>query len=66
VEHRAVESSNPAKGLLAVAQEVGAALTVVGSRGRHGFSGLLLGSTSQAVLGHARSTVAVVHPHAGT
>jgi nucleotide-binding universal stress UspA family protein len=66
VEHRAVESANPAKGLLAVAEEVGAALTVVGSRGRDGFSGLLLGSTSQAVLGHARGTVAVVHPHAGT
>jgi nucleotide-binding universal stress UspA family protein len=66
VEHRVVESANPAKGLLQVAKEVGAALTVVGSRGRDGFGGLLLGSTSQAVLGHARGTVAVVRPHAGT
>jgi nucleotide-binding universal stress UspA family protein len=66
VEHRSVEAANPAKGLLDVAESSGAALTVVGSRGRDGFSGLLLGSTSQAVLGHARGTVAVVHPHSGT
>jgi nucleotide-binding universal stress UspA family protein len=66
VEHRVVESANPAKGLLQVAEEATAALTVIGSHGRDGFGGLLLGSTSQAVLGHARGTVAVVHPHAGS
>jgi nucleotide-binding universal stress UspA family protein len=64
VEHRTVDAVNAARALLDVGEEVGASLVVVGSRGRGGFSGLLLGSVSQAVLGHAHRTVAVVHPHA--
>jgi nucleotide-binding universal stress UspA family protein len=48
----------PARGLLDAAE--GADLLVVGSRGRGGFSGLLLGSVSQQCAHHATCPVVIV------
>lgn len=53
-----VVPGHPAEELVAAAKD--AELLVVGSRGRGGFSGLLLGSMSQACAQHARCPVVIV------
>ena len=55
--HRYVSHDKPARALLQHAQH--AQLVVVGARGRGGFTGLLLGSTSQQLLQHSPCPVIV-------
>jgi nucleotide-binding universal stress UspA family protein len=52
-----VKEGNAAKLLIDLSEE--ADVVVIGSRGRGGFLGLLLGSVSQNVAAHAKCTVVV-------
>jgi nucleotide-binding universal stress UspA family protein len=63
VQRTVVEDRNAAETLVELSD--GADLLVVGSRGRGGFSSLLLGSVSHAVVLHARCPVVVVPSAAG-
>jgi nucleotide-binding universal stress UspA family protein len=57
---RVLRRDRPRHALLEAAEK--AQLVVVGSRGRGGFTGMLLGSTSQALVQHAGCPVLVVRP----
>lgn len=61
---RTVVRDRPARAL--AAQAAGAQLLVVGSHGRGGFRGMLLGSTSRALLDTAPCPLMVVRPESGT
>jgi nucleotide-binding universal stress UspA family protein len=60
VVRRVVAQDRPVRCLLAHAE--GAQLLVVGSRGHNGFTGMLDGSTSQALMYHAPCPLLVVRP----
>ncbi|BCJ57115.1 hypothetical protein Jiend_05370 [Micromonospora endophytica] len=61
VTERLLTAAKPDQALIEASGE--AALVVAGSRGRGGFTGLLLGSVGQALVHHARCPVLVAHPH---
>ena len=49
------------KGILRAAEEHDASLIVLGSHGRSGLSGVLLGSVAEAVAAHSRRSVLITH-----
>ena len=51
------------KGIVHTAEEHDASLIVLGSHGRTGLAGVLLGSVAEAVAAHSRRSVLIVHRH---
>jgi nucleotide-binding universal stress UspA family protein len=56
-----VEAAPTWKGIVDVADEHDASLIVLGSHGRTGLAGVLLGSVAEAVAGHSRRSVLIAH-----
>jgi nucleotide-binding universal stress UspA family protein len=59
----AVEASPIWKGIVETGQSHAAAAVVLGSHGRSGFAGKLIGSVAAAVADHSHRTVVIVHRH---
>ena len=56
-----VEAAPAWKGIVHTADEHDASLIVLGSHGRTGLTGVLLGSVAEAVAAHSRRSVLIVH-----
>ena len=59
-ETKVVESHTVWRGVLEAAEAVGADLIVMGSHGRRGLERLVLGSVTQSVLSHSKTSTLVV------
>jgi nucleotide-binding universal stress UspA family protein len=59
----AVEAAPTWKGIVETGKEHEAAAIVLGSHGRGGLAGKLVGSVAGAVAGHSERTVLIVHRH---
>jgi nucleotide-binding universal stress UspA family protein len=57
----AVEAAPTWKGIVKIANEHDASLIVLGSHGRTGLAGALIGSVAEAVAAHARGPVLITH-----
>jgi nucleotide-binding universal stress UspA family protein len=61
-----LEVGEPAREIVALAEEIGAGLVVIGSRGRGGIRRALMGSVSDSVVRHAHCPVLVVRDEVRT
>ncbi len=59
----AVKEAPTWKGIARVADDYNASLIVLGSHGKHGLTGVFLGSVAAAVAAHSGRTVLIVHRH---
>ncbi len=57
----AIEAAPTWKGIVKIADEHAASLIVLGSHGRTGFAGMLIGSVAEAVSAHSRRSVLIIH-----